>query len=91
VPSSFRFAEKRDERKVTLRLLQRNGHRLGEVTGPRTRRGQSFVDVSERVWPTDPDHAFSAAIRLANLNDLELVVTGDPSVWDASWGKLIGL
>ena len=88
VSTSFRFVQDRDERNVTLRLFQRSGRALGEVTGPRRCANGGFVDVADKVWATDPHRAFSSAIRMANLEEVELVVTGDPLLWIESWGDL---
>ena len=85
----FRHMKRRDESAETHNLLRRDGEALGEVTGPRhVGREGVGVDMSERVAPTRPDLAFGAAIRMANLGDYEVVVTGDVSLWDRRWGTL---
>ena len=78
----------RDEGAVTLNLLRRDGEPLGEVLGPRHIGVDGSIDMSEIVSPTQPDLAFGAAIRMANIGDYEVVVTGDASLWDERWGTL---
>lgn len=85
----FRYVLERDERNVTLRLFEQHGRCFGEVIGPRRIAAErGIVDRSVKVSPTDPDAAFAAAIRLANTEDVELVVSGDTGLWDDSWGVL---
>lgn len=78
----------RDEGAVTLNLLNRDGEALGEVFGPRHIGVEGGIDISEVVAATEPDLAFGAAIRMANIGDYEVVVTGDATLWDERWGTL---
>lgn len=83
---TFRYLNEREESAVTLELFRRDGKAFGEVTGPR--RFGLAIDSSAKVRPTTPSEAFAAAIRMANSDDLEVVVVGDSSVWEPSWGRL---
>ena len=85
---SFRFVDNPDSSAVTLRLFRLDGQPNAEVTGPlvaaETRQVQAAVD---RCLAGLND-GFDLAIRIANSTDAELVVTGDPTLWQDRWGEL---
>jgi hypothetical protein len=89
VSCPFRFVEKPDSRTVTLRLFRTDRIPWAVVTGPligpETGRFQPAIDRCI----TGLQDGFDLAIRIANTTDSELVVTGDPSLWQSRWGTLL--
>ena len=85
----FRYVDKTTDASVTLHLFRTiNGTPRGDVRGPVSRRpdGQSNVVAMQSCLPLAL--AFATAIRMANSNDAELVVSGDRALWDVAWGML---
>jgi hypothetical protein len=86
---SFRYVEKSCDSSVTLHLFRtNNGTVRADVRGPLTRHLDGRSNFSELSICLTREDAFPTAIRMANRNDAELVVTGDPSLWSADWGVL---
>jgi hypothetical protein len=85
---TFCFAEEPTPDKVALRLFcDEVGAAKADVTGPlvdRRRVARSGVDRCI----VNKETALLAAIRIANTNDTEVVVLGDPELWEPSWGTL---
>jgi hypothetical protein len=81
----FRFTEVHDPWSVGLRLFFDGGLPKGEVIGPQSHADGSAVDRCV----ADPETAFMAAIRIANTNDTEVVVSGDARLWRPQWGELV--
>lgn len=83
---TFRFVGEPDPSVVTLRLFRDPANLpRGEVIGP-MRIQQALADRCL----VDCETAFRAAIRIANCQDAEVVVLGDPTLWNPGWGQLIG-
>jgi hypothetical protein len=85
---SFRFVPEPDNEAVTLRLFRADGLARAEVTGPLLRPGSHRVEPRVDRCITAPGDGFDLAIRIANSTDAELVVTGDPTLWQDRWGML---
>jgi hypothetical protein len=86
---SFRYLDKNCDASVNLHLFRtNNGTVRADVKGPVTRHLDGHSDISELSICLSREDAFPTAIRMANRNDAELVVTGDPSLWSAEWGTL---
>jgi len=85
----FRYVETPSDISVNLRLYRMlNGAPRGDVKGPVSRHLTGVGDVYRADICLPLDVAFAAAIRMANVNDVELVVSGDRSLWWPSWGTL---
>lgn len=87
--SPFRYVDKTSDASVNLHLYRTiNGTERGDVRGPVSRHpdGRSNVVAMQSCLPLPI--AFATAIRMANHNDAELVVSGDRGLWDVAWGKL---
>lgn len=85
----FRYVERSSDQSVNLYLFTTlNGTERADVKGsvstPEFGRGKIF----EMLICMPLAQAFAMAIRMANKNDIELVVCGDRSLWDPQWGKL---
>lgn len=85
----FRYVEDQSDISVNLHLYRTlNGTPRGDVKGPVSRHfsGRGNVYYLDSCLPLDV--AFASAIRFANINDAELVISGDRSLWAPSWGTL---
>jgi len=89
--SPFRYVHKTSDASVTLHLFKpMNGTARGDVRGPSSRHLDGRSDVCDMEACLPVADAFAAAIRMANRNNVELVVSGDRELWDVSWGRLAG-
>jgi hypothetical protein len=85
----FRYVETKSDISVNLHLYRMlNGTPRGDVKGPVSPHVSGRGDVYHLDSCLPVDVAFASAIRVANTNDTELVVTGDRSLWAPSWGTL---
>ena len=85
----FRYVEQVCDDSVNLRLFTTSsGTPCGEVKGPVSRHVDGHSIICETAVLLSPHEAFATAIRMANRNDAELVVSGDRSLWDNEWGAL---
>lgn len=86
----FRYVDRAEADCVELRLFRSaDGNPQGDVSGPVSGfPTDTFSDVLELVRCSTLDDAFQAGIRMANKNDAELVVSGNPELWLAKWGIL---
>lgn len=85
----FRYVDDTPDASVNLHLFRTtNGAPRGDVRGPVSRKadGRSNVAAMQSCLPLPI--AFATAIRMANHNDTELVVSGDRALWDVAWGVL---
>jgi len=90
--SSFRYSEQAADSAVNLHLFQTvDGAARANVKGPISRHTTDDRELFESMTSMPLEKAFSSAIRMANRNDVEIVVSGDRSLWDANWGKLAPL
>lgn len=81
----FRYVHNPDPALVSLRLFyDTDGVARAEVTGP-TRAMNRLPDRCV----VNSDAAITAAIRIANCNDVEVVVMGDLRLWDPAWGTVV--
>jgi hypothetical protein len=88
MPCRFRYVTDDVNDAVTMRLFRSGPRYRAEVLGPIVLRETGEIrPVVDRVMANAAD-AFDLAIRIANSNDSELVITGDRSLWDPSWGIL---
>lgn len=86
---SFRYVEEFSDASVNMRLFTaRDGTPSGEVRGPAGRHLSDDPHYSGSSGTMPLPRAFVAAIRMANCNDVELVVSGDVALWDSRWGSL---
>ena len=60
-----------------------NGTSRATVKGP---RGTGTMEIA--ACKTLPE-GFAIAIRMANRADVSVVVTGDATLWDGTWGDLV--
>lgn len=87
----FRYVDDAPDASVNLHLFRTtNGPPRGDVRGPVSRHpdGRSIAAALRPCLPLPI--AFATAIRMANHNDKELVVSGDRTLWDVAWGVLTG-
>tara|TARA_R110002124_G_scaffold63350_12_gene173032 strand:- start:30353 stop:30637 length:285 start_codon:yes stop_codon:yes gene_type:complete len=90
--SSFRYSEQAADFAVNLYLFQAmDGSARANVKGPVSRHTTDDRQLFESMTSLTLHKAFSFAIRMANRNDVEIVVSGDRSLWDANWGNLAPL
>ena len=87
--SSFRYVDQRSDNSVNLFLFSDSaGSACATVRGP------VILHADEKVAPIAAHTAlplargFALAIRMANRNDVEIVVSGDRALWDKDWGSL---
>ena len=85
----FRYVEQACDAAVNLRLFTTtSGSPRGEVKGPVSQHLDGHSTSWETAAMLSPHEAFATAIRMANRNDAELVVSGDRSLWNSEWGAL---
>lgn len=80
----FRYVIEPEPQTVSLRLFyDEDGTPRAEVVGPidALQTGADRCLVNCNV-------ALTAAIRIANCNDVEIVVLGDLGLWDPGWGQV---
>lgn len=83
----FRFVEEPEPSAVVLRLfVDADGAIKADISGP-VFSGCNTSRIDRCV--VDRSAAMMAAIRIANAQDVEIVVVGDAGSWDERWGKLI--
>jgi len=85
---SFRFIDCPDHTAVTLRLFQAEGLARAEVTGPLVGPAAGRLRPAVDRCITGLCDGFDLAIRIANATDTEIMVTGDPALWQERWGNL---
>jgi len=87
--SSFRYVDAASDCSVNLFLFSSwTGKARARITGPVNRDARSGSKRFEKMSAMPLTEAFPSAIRLANRNDVEVVVTGDRTLWNKSWGHL---
>jgi CheY-like chemotaxis protein len=87
----FRYVDETSDAAVTLHLFKTlNGTPRGDVRGPSSRHPDGRSDVCDMEACLPVALAFTAAVRMANRNNVELVVSGDRELWDVAWGLLTG-
>jgi hypothetical protein len=85
---SFRYVDDVSSSCVTLTLFRTlNGTARASVLGPRT-SALPWTSMSEHITCVPSEEAFAPAIRMANRFDVELVVSGDTTLWRPEWGQL---
>ena len=85
----FRYVDETSDTSVNLHLFRTiNGTPRGDVKGPTSRHCCGFGHVFDFEHCLPIAIAFALAIRMANRNDTELVVSGDRLLWNPSWGRL---
>lgn len=86
----FRFVAEAESQAVALRLFTDvDGQEKADVTGPLADLGNEAHCGQIDRCVVNKSAALTAAIRIANANDAEVVVLGDAESWDARWGVLI--
>ena len=86
---TFRYADRTSDAAVSLHLSRTaTGAAYGDVKGPEISHLPDQISYLDTLSNLPLDRAFALAIRMANRNDLEIVVSGDRSLWDSSWGTL---
>lgn len=87
--SSFLYTQTTIAHSVNLHLFaSADGIACGNVKGPVSPNVTGPGDISEIRTALPLAKAFAYAIRVANRNDVEIVVSGDSSLWDQRWGCL---
>ncbi len=87
----FRHVDELSRSAVTLHLFRTlNGSPRADVSGPHQPAAQGgLAAVFEMTICMPLAEAFASAVRMANKNDAEMVVTGEASLWQPSWGSLV--
>ena len=86
----FRLVEEPEHQAVALRLFTDvDGQTKADVTGPLVDLGNEAQSGQADRCVVDKSSALTAAVRIANANDAEVVVLGDAEAWDVRWGVLI--
>lgn len=81
----FRYVQNPEPSLVSLRLFyDKDGQPRAEVVGP-----SCAPDRLPDRCVVNRDTALTAAIRIANCNDVEVVVLGDLRLWDPQWGTVV--
>lgn len=84
----FRYVDQTEKNCVEMRLFRgENGTPQADVMLAGD-VDQAPSGVVELVRCATLDKAFETAIRMANRNDAELVVSGNPELWQRRWGTL---
>jgi len=87
--SSFRYVDATVDDLVTLFLfVDRDGEARARVTGPCEVVSAHEDAAPDATSPLPLSKAFALAIRMANRNDVEIVVSGDRTLWQSDWGDL---
>lgn len=84
----FRYVDHTEKNCVEMRLFRgENGIPRADVimAGSVDNAPSSVVELARCVTL---DNAFETAIRMANRNDTELVVSGNSELWQRQWGTL---
>lgn len=85
----FRYVDETSDAAVNLHLYSTiNGTPRGDVRAPVSQHIDGSHAVVEASSCLPLSVAFALAIRMANRNDVEIVVLGDHTLWDAQWGRL---
>jgi|GEM_PF-1568719 hypothetical protein len=88
--SSFTYVDEAVDHLVTLCLfVDPAGEARAKVIGPSNFVWSHGEASPNTATPLPLSKAFALAIRIANRNDVEIVVSGDSSLWQADWGELI--
>jgi len=91
VIGDFLFSDKVLTTEIMVRLeYDSAGKRAARMMVPR----DVAVQMADANYPSAPgsmtvESALAFALMLAVRSKRSLVITGDPSVWDASWGVLL--
>lgn len=89
--SPFRYVEQNLSTSVTLHLFKTtNGSHRGSVKGPSASAPNGLGNLFETRVCLPLAEAFASGIRMANRNDVALVISGDRSLWNPLWGRLAG-
>lgn len=89
VKSSFMYSDKTLDDSVNLYLFATpDGVARADVKGPVTMHCAGGDEVFEAMSALPLPKAFAYAIRVANRNDVSIVVSGNKDLWDHSWGWL---
>lgn len=85
----FRYVDETSDASVTLHLFKTiNGTPRGDVRGPATRTCDGRPGSRELQLCLVVRDAFPIAIRMANRNNVDLVISGDRTLWNEEWGSL---
>ena len=85
----FRYVEQSSDKSVNLYLFTTlNGTERADVKGPVSKPVFGRGKIFEMLICMPLGEAFTSAIRMANKNDIELVISGDRSLWNPVWGPL---
>ena len=88
--SSFRYIENTADHLVNIFLfLTPGGEPRATVTGPLSDVAYPGKERATVTTALPLAKGFALAIRIANRNDIELVVSGDRYLWDHNWGTLV--
>ena len=87
--SSFRYTDDALDDTVKFHIFSsHDGTARANVKGPVTHHLDNLNEISESAMAMPLAKAFAYAIRMANRNDVEIVVSGDSTLWDHRWGSL---
>ena len=87
--SSFFYSETTVANSVNFYLFaSQDGTARANVKGPARPHFDGHGEIVDAMMSLPLAKAFAYAIRVANRNDVEIVVSGDPSLWDHRWGWL---
>lgn len=85
----FRYVEHSISTSVTLHLFKAScGTHSGSVEGPKVPMPFGIGTIFETRIGMPVADAFASGIRMANRNDVSLVISGDRSLWNPLWGQL---
>tara|TARA_R110002020_G_scaffold2136_20_gene9835 strand:- start:2273 stop:2596 length:324 start_codon:yes stop_codon:yes gene_type:complete len=88
--SSFRYHDGPQNGSVTLFLFITPDNQPRATVRPPSGDDLAFSEAAaDSEAPLPLAKAFALAVRIANRNDVEIVVNGDPALWDADWGLLV--
>lgn len=87
--SSFLYTEETADSSVNLYLFAaEDGSARANVKGPVSQDIGGRSEIYDGMMALPLAKAFAYAIRVANRNDVAIVVSGDSSLWDHRWGWL---
>ena len=88
--SSFRYVDETADNAVNLFLFYNHSGEPRSMVRPPLGASTVNIDVAgDNDAPLPLSKAFALAIRMANRNDVEIVVSGEATLWDDDWGDLI--
>jgi hypothetical protein len=87
----FLFSESQVPDQIQVELLyDLDGNRAAQLIVPESvQEGMAASDYPAVHGTMAVDSALAYAIILAARSERSLILTGDPSVWDPSWGHLV--